>query len=381
MDWVVVNDRESLSTGKAGQGGVLYKTLAPPSSETAPVILVDFDGTVFMMAGPKFAGCPANPIEPIIEALAGVAERNMADVFIISNQKWRVPISEIQARLDDGARQLVAAGIPLCGIYASLGDDWYRKPLPGMAELALAGRTPSRLLMIGDAAGRSGDLSCCDRQLAYNVRARFLTPEELIQPQAHSQFDWGAIAPALIERMLVRRGGRPWCNPPSGPPGSRELVVLCGYPGSGKTSLAKALEVRGYYRVSGDETRGKILVALGRIPLETSIVVDRIHHDPGARALYIPFARARDLRVRCVYVDAGIHWAYHKMRARALWGDKAMTAGGPIPTLVYRRFRMVPPTLEEGFDCVEIVGGEVDLDTCGETFARMVRLLQDVSKV
>jgi histidinol phosphatase-like enzyme len=381
MEWNVVNDRETLSTGKPGVGGVLYKTLAPPSAATAPVILVDFDGTVFTMAGPRFAGCPANPIDPVIEALARAAGRNKADVCIVSNQKWKIPISEIQARLDDGARQLVAAGIPLCGIYAALGDDWYRKPLPGMVELALAGRAPARLLMVGDAAGRPGDHSCCDRQLAHNVRASFLTPEELIQPEARAPFEWGPVSPALIERMLVRRDGRPWCKPPSGPPGSKELVVLCGYPGSGKTSLAKALEARGYCRVSGDETRGKILVALGRIPLETSIVVDRIHHDPEARAPYIPFARARGLRVRCVYVDAGIHWAYHKMRARALCGDKAVTAAGPIPTLVYRRFKMVAPTLEEGFDCVETVGGEVDLDTCGAAFAGTIRLLQDVSKV
>jgi hypothetical protein len=47
---------------------------------------------------------------------------------------------------------------------------------------------------------------------------------------------------------------------------------------------------------------------------------------------------------------------YHMYRAPR--GDKATTSGGPIPTFVYRRFKMVPPTLEEGFDRVGSVGGD-----------------------
>jgi DNA 3'-phosphatase len=394
MEWKRNVDKESLTSSKDYYGGALW-TRRSPIDTNKPLILVDFDGTVFEMKKRGFAGSPAVSINSVINAISKFARSSDADVYVVTNQKWTmktVSAQQITARLESGISILVSAGVPIKGLFAALGEDEYRKPNVGLLELILAGANkPAKIMMIGDAAGREGDHSCCDRQFAYNIGAHFETPESFVamvsgvpaQPQA---FNWGPISPEFIASHLIRNGGAPTCGPltlpPGAPAGTCEIVVLCGFPGSGKTSLAKALEKFGYARLSADEyPKANILNALLAVPAGMNIVVDRVHGTISSREPYIAFARQRGLICRAIVMGGNDPiskaWSQHKMLCRTLCKGSSYTIGSFIPSIAYSKFGKEMPTTAEGFHFVEINRGDVDLDVCGDMFAEKVKLLLD----
>lgn len=376
MEWTLVGGGVPMCSSPPA-GGTLLRAGPGLSPGVRAVIYADFDGTLFEMRGPKFAGVPAVPRGDVIAALRELARREGAEIVVVSNQKWRLPVGDIQGRLADGARQLLAGGLPLVGVLAALGEDSYRKPLRGMPEHATAHlgeavRAGLRALVLGDAAGRAGDHSCADRRLAHNIGAHFLTPEELLgAPPA--PFEWGGLSPAELEACIVRRGGLPALPPPGGP----EVVVLCGLPGAGKSALARALERQGYLRLSADELGGRYEkeALRGVLALQEGgrgVVLDRVHGTRAARAAALDLARKRGLRCRCAYVRAEPAHAEHRMRARALCGEGQYVGQTALRVL---RARFEEPGEGEGFNAVVVLEGEVDLDVCTPGFLRAYRTL------
>lgn len=351
-----------------------------PTIRHQSVIFIDFDSTLFVRNGARWPGSDVQPIVPVINALRKAA--SSADVIIVTNQKItpKVTCEMINERLINGINALSANGINVAGIYAALGTNSYRKPMPGVIDRVFRtfNLAPKQVscLMVGDAAGRAGDHSCCDRQFAYNAnvlgyRMEFETPETFAGILPVESFTW-PIDPSDIESMLYHGGNKPLFQFSLQP----EVVVMCGLPGSGKTTIAKEFEAAGYVRISGDDfgnSRARVTAEMNKEKhRRKSIVIDRIHATPETRAEYIQFAADRCMPCRAIWIDCTPQWAYMKMSCRYY-----CEYGPRISSVVYNMNKIVPPTTLEGFDSVEYNDGRINLDKCTPLFVKNIRMLYE----
>lgn len=401
MQWNINSDRVQLS-GTIKEGGLFY-TFKPTLSAISPstiqtLIFVDFDDTLFVGNGRQFAGSPAIEMPGMLDGIAGLAAATNALVFVATNQAWSLPREHVQERLESGLMKMIQHNIPVCGVLAALGSDWYRKPLPGIHDFVvqmLGGmgfRQTFQKIMIGDAAGRPAgpgrkkpDHSKCDLEFAMNIGAMFMVPEDVINRTGpHDLTPVIAAHRASVEKHLIRNQGRPMCSYYQGP----EIVVICGLQGSGKTSTAEAFARAGYARFSYDETKKDLVKLVERATNEDRIVVDRTHSTVESRAAYPMIAQKRGIRSRCIVVGDypnDMEWSFHKMVCRTLLLDEqkngiyqgTATFGSYITSLVYKKFKFEVPTTAEGFDVVEHVGGNVDLDACSERFKELLFLITE----
>ncbi len=132
--------------------------------------------------------------------------------------------------------------------------------------------------------------------------------------------------------------------------GARELVLLVGLPGSGKSTFARRFAAT-HRLVSLDALRGRRQPAATQLRLVAealaaghSVVVDNVHAAPGARAPLIALGRAHGARVVAYFLDAP--------RAVCLARNRQRTGRARVPDVAIHvaAARLVPPAPEEGFD-------------------------------
>jgi predicted kinase len=130
-----------------------------------------------------------------------------------------------------------------------------------------------------------------------------------------------------------------------------EIVVLCGVPGSGKSTIAKT-RFANYVRINLDtvKTRNKERLAiLQAINNGDSIVVDSTNTTRKARTRYVEIARAHRIPTRCIFLECPVEIALRRNANRR--GKEK------VPDFVLRFYfkRIELPSKSEGFDSVEIV--------------------------
>ena len=175
---------------------------------------------------------------------------------------------------------------------------------------------------VGDALGRPGDWAASDRDFAWTVNIVIRSPEDI----------FNTTYPPLLVPIRRRRG-------------PRELVILVGYPGSGKTSLVRNLFVpNDYIVISGSNPLENTKVALESTK---SIVVDATNPSSLQRKRYIQLARSKKIPVRCIY--------FAVKRVDAVKRNKER--GDPVPPVVYNVFDQMfeMPSTKEGFDKITVI--------------------------
>jgi bifunctional polynucleotide phosphatase/kinase len=190
---------------------------------------------------------------------------------------------------------------------------------PDTSAIIARGVTPA--FYVGDAAGRAGDWSDCDFQFAAALCIPFHTPEEFFP------------SPPLLTRTVA-----------SGPP--REVVIMVGYPASGKSTVARDLVSRGsYHHVNGDlfSTPAAMVREAKKHPGE-AIVFDSTGGTIARRGAFIEWAKTDGRPVRIVWITTDIDTAMDWNATRAASG------GVSVPAIAYYTFRkrFEPPTEEEG---------------------------------
>ncbi|KAJ9197805.1 hypothetical protein DTO021D3_5436 [Paecilomyces variotii] len=247
--------------------------------------------------------------------------------------------------------------VPL-SLYAATQYDEYRKPRMGMWRELVEdydldvddSLDLQSSFFVGDAAGRPGDHSSCDRDFAANIGITFKTPEEFFlgkSPEPVSR----AFDPAVYIKEELS-GPKPVTFEKRNP---LDLVIFCGSPGAGKSTFYwKYLQPLGYERVNQDilKTRQKcIKVAQEHLAAGRSVAVDNTNADPETRAYWTEIARQHKIPIRVVYFTSPPELCRHNDAVRAANRDLNPESRTLLPGIAFgdfaRRFR--PPDLSEGF--------------------------------
>lgn len=275
--------------------------------------IFDFDGTLVRpKEGRRFPKDKSDwewlrPSVP--DKLRKYAKEKYRLVIVTDQSKlWKVEmIKEVVTKLD----------LPITVIIGM--DRINQKPNPALFKEVFP-EFDSNSFFVGDAAGRPGDWADRDIQFAKNTGLTFYTPEEI--------FD----KPKIPFPTLTI-------------PNHREVIIMIGYPGSGKSSLVKEqLEPMGYVRIDGDifKTGPRMIKEASKYP-NKSIVFDATNPTRERRIMYIEFAKKMNLPIRCIWVTTPIEEALERVK------ERERQTGIHIPNVVLYRYRKIfeEPTNDE----------------------------------
>ena len=181
---------------------------------------------------------------------------------------------------------------------------------------------------VGDALGRNSDWSNSDKLFADSIGINVISPEHMFN---FNKFD------------NTRDSTTFSCICPEN---KQEIIIMVGYPGSGKTTLAKQV-FSNYKIISGDKYKNSAkMIAIARKFLDSgfSVVFDATNPSIEKRAQYIHLANEYKLTSRCVHLDTSLDLslARNNLRSRG------------VPRIVYNIYNknFVHPHVSEGCSVV-----------------------------
>ena len=297
--------------------------------------------------------------------------------------KWRQAMNElIKFICKDLESKLESIYV---GIYVAKNYDMYRKPNLGLWNLMKTDlkiefklsklKISKQSFYVGDAAGRlypspykkklhptskTGDHSDVDRKFALNVGLKFLTPEDFMMkhpPKMKYQltgFDPKSYLDNLSKKTIEYEFT----------PRSKELIIMVGPPGSGKSDFVSTyIEPHDYVHINQDtcKTRAKCLnTAEDAMAKKKSIVIDNTNPDVSSRMQYTLMAlKYKYTHIRCIIFDTDIELAKHLANVRHLYSDGKIPNISPIVYHVYRK-KYTQPQREEHFDKIETIHFDFD---------------------
>lgn len=212
-------------------------------------------------------------------------------------------------------------------VFISYQDDFYRKPLTGMWDLLneYLNINLNNSFYVGDAAGRKNDFSNSDINFAYNIKVKFLLPEEFIQDKTikYTTSDniniknWISLKKPVIKKDKL------------------ELVLLVGYPGCGKSTFSK--KYYGdyvYINLDTDKTKENTLKKLkNAITDEQSIIIDNTNLSYDNRQEYINYTTDK-YSIKIIVFDIPIEVCQFMMHYRVQTLHVA-----PIDIIIYRTLK------------------------------------------
>jgi len=292
--------------------------LQPKVSRRSKLAIFDFDWTIVKpKEGRKFPK-DLEDWQYIRESVPSVLRKFAKDhqIVIVTDQSKLWKIDQIRKVITDLGIDITA----IIGIKT-------QKPDSTLFQSVFPKFMPEKGFYVGDAAGRPGDWSDKDLQFALNIGTKFYVPEEIFPLDT---------VPEPPHSAKAKK--------------EKEVVIMVGYPASGKTTIANSLE--GYYRVDGDSLKSaSAMVKDARKHVsEQSIVFDSTGLTKERRTEFVNFAKENGIPVRVFWVQTPIDVAMERNKQRA-------AAGGPkVPDIafyVYRK-RFEEPTEAEGFRLVKI---------------------------
>jgi bifunctional polynucleotide phosphatase/kinase len=202
-------------------------------------------------------------------------------------------------------------------------DDDFKKPKTAMFDILTKDKKVdyTKSFYVGDALGRQGDWSDVDLKFAQNIGMKtILSPDELFS----------------IEKKVEVNNIKEYDG--------QEIIVMVGYPGSGKSTVSNTFDSKKYKIISGDEyvtSKKMIKVSEDYLKKGVSIIYDSTNPTIIKRKEYIDVANKYKIQVRCIDVKTDITESMFRNNKR----DKV------IPKITYYVFRKKyeEPTMSEGF--------------------------------
>lgn len=258
----------------------------------------------------------------------------------------------IQQRLEVPAQFFIATG------YTK-----FRKPRIGMWE-ALEhqmndGVSVDRYesFFVGDAAGRpevkltkrKKDHSCADRLFALNLGLSFYTPEEHFLNARDTPKNWNR--PPFDPRTVSSSISLLEPSDAKLQSDSVEIVLMVGFPGSGKSFVShEYLKKAGYVIINQDTLKSLqkcIAAAEASVKDKKSCVIDSTNPGPSTRQKFIEIAKKCKIPIRCFHFTTSYDQAKHNNIFRELT-DRTHQKISEMVFHVYKK-NYSEPSRKEGF--------------------------------
>ncbi|CAG8568533.1 9916_t:CDS:10, partial [Ambispora gerdemannii] len=249
-------------------------------------------------------------------------------------------------------------------ILAGTSKDIFRKPMSGAWDYFVNNQNEGipvdleNSFYVGDAAGRIDgwkpgalkDWADSDLKFADNIKVKFFTPEEFFVNEKTGTYSYGDFDPKtwphkdFDKSLLVSNDNH--C----------EVIVLTGYPASGKSTLARYLVSQGYAYVNLDQmkTKAKCIKACEQaLREEKPVVIDNTNPDIESRKTWIDLATKYKAPARCFWLQSPEALSKHNNMYRAFGNlQKLNSKSRLIPDIAYNTYkaRFMEPQLEEGFE-------------------------------
>jgi len=279
----------------------------------------------------------------IITNQAGMEKKND-----VKEDVWMKKINYVVASLN----------IDIC-IFCSKGHDKYRKPIPtffnmienDMIEYDIK-INKTKSFYCGDACGRKNDHSDTDFKFAINCKLNFITPEKLFLGHNNNP-----------PKFTYTR--EPYTNTNKEYnfiPNEKELIIMVGYPASGKSHTSKLIQNNAYVVINRDtlKTQDKCITKCDEaMKNNLSIVIDNTNPDKESRSKYIELAKKYNYKTRALIMTTSLELSKHNNGYRSY-----ITETPFIPNIVYNIYskKYQEPTINEGFDKIEKIEPSLPLD-------------------
>ena len=218
--------------------------------------------------------------------------------------------------------------IPLFIVVASDKCDYKPNPIMYDVLVGSAQVDKEQSFFVGDALGGKGDWADSDKVFAQNIGFKCQSPQEMFATKE------------VVEIPV------PVLNLPD----SKQVVIMVGYPGSGKSTIAKNICANtSFALIQGDvhKTSPKMLkAALEQVKDGKSVVFDATNSSSKKRSEYIEFAKKHALKVVCVHMSTSLELSYKR--------NKERDPEQQVPKIAYSVYtkHFVNPSVEEGFELI-----------------------------
>ena len=219
--------------------------------------------------------------------------------------------------------------IPVFIVVASDKCDYKPNPILYDVLVGSAKVDKEQSFFVGDALGGKGDWADSDKVFAQNIELKCHSPEKMFAPKQEE---------AVLEIPAVKLSD------------SKQVVIMVGYPGSGKSTIAKSICANeNFVLIQGDvhKTSPKMIkAALPCVKEGKSVVFDATNSSSKKRSEYIEFAKKHNMKVVCVHMTTSLEVSYKR--------NKERDPENQVPKIAYSVYtkHFENPSVEEGFELI-----------------------------
>jgi bifunctional polynucleotide phosphatase/kinase len=248
-------------------------------------------------------------------------------------------------KLNDISDQLNKIGVKI-KVFCSTSKNKYRKPITTIWDDFFPSDFDKDSFYCGDAAGRKGDFSDTDLKFALNVGLKFYIPEHLFLGKSNTFPD--------VDYCFDIKNKNNQKNTKfkmDFVPKNKELIIMCGFPGSGKSYVSKYIKDKHQYEIINQDTlktKAKCKKeAENQIKQNKSIIIDATNPGKETRKEWIDLAKSYGYTVRVIKMNTTIEHAKHNNIYRSL-----TTTTEQIPDMAYNMYKSKynEPELAEGIE-------------------------------
>lgn len=230
-------------------------------------------------------------------------------------------------------------------VFCSVDHNKYRKPYPTWFNEFVPTDIQENLnrsvsFYCGDACGRNGDFSDTDYKFALNCMIKFKTPENFFVGEIEK-------IPKIKYPDIFKKNTFDFNFVPTT---HKEMILMVGYQGSGKSYIANKINMNyGYAVINQDLLKSAkkcILDVEENMKKAVSVIIDKTNPDKETRKIWIDLAKKYNYSVRAILMTTSRELSKHNNYFRHITANVKI-----IQEIAYRTYnsKFVKPELTEGF--------------------------------